>query len=223
MSAEIAIAQLSSLVRDLEALIAGLNDVPCTKDELSALDVLGAKLADASTTVQKKTGSFRLSREEQAWRASAKLRSQAQSTIASLIDDGKLERPAVFRRNIVLVFAGPKDSDFDSDDVRSRKAVTRLRCERIRELSPDGVVAWAASYTPTSWAAGCMAKDIFECLIDDIEPEWAQSWPPVIQETVQKLRTDEALQNSLEYGEFINGEYVNCAKNGRTEFRHSHH
>jgi len=29
----------------------GGNDVPCTKDELSALDVLGAKLADASTTV----------------------------------------------------------------------------------------------------------------------------------------------------------------------------
>jgi hypothetical protein len=36
----------------------GGNDVPCTKDELSALDVLGAKLADASTTVQKKTGSL---------------------------------------------------------------------------------------------------------------------------------------------------------------------
>jgi hypothetical protein len=36
----------------------GGNDIPCTKDELSALDVLGAKLADASTTVQKKTGSL---------------------------------------------------------------------------------------------------------------------------------------------------------------------
>jgi len=223
MSAAIAITQLSSLVRDLEAWIAGSNNVPCTKDELSALDVLGAKLADAATTVQKKTGSFKPSREAQAWRASAKLRSQAQSTIASLIDNRKLERPAVFRRNIVMIFAGPRDSEFDSDDVRSRKAVTRLRCERIQKLSPDGVVAWAASYIPTSWAGGCMGKEIFECLIDDIEPESAQNWPPVIQETVQKLRTDEAIQNSLEYGEFINGEYVDCAKNGRTDFRHSHH
>jgi hypothetical protein len=66
MSAAIAITQLSTLVQDLEALIVGLNDVPCTKDELSALDVLGAKLVDALTTVQKKTGLFRLSCEEQA-------------------------------------------------------------------------------------------------------------------------------------------------------------
>ena len=222
MSAAIIIAQLSSLVRDLEAWIAGLNDIPCTNDELSVLDVLGAKLADAATTVQKKTGSFTPSREEQAWKASEKLRSQAQSTIASLIDDGKLERPAVFRRNIVLIFAGPKDSDFDTDDVRSRKVATRLRCERIRKLSPDGVVAWAASYTPTSWAAGSMGKDIFECLIDDIEPEPAQSWPPVIQGTLRKLRSDEALQNSLEYSEFINGEYMDCAMN-RTDSHRSHH
>ena len=88
MSAAIIIAQLSSLVRDLEAWIAGLNDIPCTNDELSVLDVLGAKLADAATTVQKKTGSFTPSREEQAWKASEKLRSQAQSTIASITDMG---------------------------------------------------------------------------------------------------------------------------------------
>jgi len=114
-----------------------------------------------------------------------------------LIDDGKLERLVVFRRNIIMIYAGPKDSEFDSDDVRSRKATTRLRCERIQKLSPDGVVVWAASYTPTSWAAGCMGKDIFDCLVDDIEPESAKSWPPVIQETLQKLQTDESLQNSL--------------------------
>jgi hypothetical protein len=207
MSAAIAITQLSNLVRDLDYWIPGLNDVTCTKEELSALDVLGAKLADAATIVQKKTGSFRLPLEEQAWRASEKLRSQAQSTIISLTKSVKLERPVVFRRNIAMIFTGPKDSEFDSNDVKSRKAVTRQRCERIRKLNPDGVVAWAASYTPTSWAAGCMGKDIFDCLIDDIEPDSAQSWPPVIQETVQKLRTEEeTLQSSVEYGEFIHGE-----------------
>jgi len=204
MSSAIVIAQLSSLVQELETWIAGLNDIPCTNDELSALDALGAKLANAATTVQKKTGSFRPSREEGVWKASEELRSQAQSTMAVLIDNGKLERPVVFRRNIVMIFAGPKTSNFDSDDVRSRKAATRLRCERIQKLNPDGIVVWAASYTPTLWAAGCMGKDIFECLIDDIEPMWTQSWPAVIQETLEKLGTDEALQNSLKYGEFIN-------------------
>ena len=90
--------------------------------------------------------------------------------------------------------------------MKSRKAVTRQRCKRIRELSPDGVVAWAASYTPTSWAAGCMGKDVFECLVDDGELLAAQNWPSVIQETVQKLQNEKALQDSVEFAGFINGE-----------------
>jgi hypothetical protein len=209
MSAALTITQLSNLVQGLDDWIAGLNDATYTKDELSALDMLGAKLADAAAIVQKKTGSFRLPIEEQAWRASEKMRSQAQSTIVSLTDNRKLERPVVFRRNIAMIFTGPKDSEFDSSDTRARKAVTRQRCERIRKLSPDGVVAWAASYTPTSWAAGCMGKDIFECLIEDIEPDLAQGWPAVIQETVQKLRVEDgSLQSSVEYGEFARGEWV---------------
>ena len=206
MSATIAIAQLGSVVRDLEAYLAVLNDITCTKDELMELDALGAKLADAATSVQKKTGSFRLPHERLGWAASAELRSQAQSTVRSLTLDGKLERPVLFRRNITMIFTGPKDSEFDSEDMKSRKAVTRQRCKRIRELSPDGVVAWAASYTPTSWAAGCMGKDVFECLVDDVELLAAQNWPSVIQETVQKLQNEKALQDSVEFAGFINGE-----------------
>jgi hypothetical protein len=108
MSAAVAITQLSDLVRDLDNWIAELNDIPCTKDELAVLDMLGAKLADAATIVQKKTGSFRLPLEEQVWRASEKLRSQAQSTIVSLTNDGKLERPVAFRRNIAMILRVPK-------------------------------------------------------------------------------------------------------------------
>jgi hypothetical protein len=66
ISAAIAIVQLSSLVQDLEASIAGLNNVLYTKDELSILDILGTKLADISTTIQKKTGLFRPSCSGQA-------------------------------------------------------------------------------------------------------------------------------------------------------------
>jgi hypothetical protein len=208
MSAAVVITQLNNLVRDLDTWIAGLNDVPCAEDELSALDVLGAKLADAATTIQKKTGSFRPPRDEQAWIASGALRSQAQSTILSLTNHSKLERPVVFRRNIAMIFTGPRDSEFDSGDVKSRKVVTRQRCERIRKLSPDGIVSWAASFTPTSWAAGCMGREIFDCLIDNIEPDSALNWPPVIQNTLQKLLADEEmLQSSVEYDEFVRGEY----------------
>jgi hypothetical protein len=104
---------------------------------------------------------------------------------------------------MIMIFTGPKSSTFDSSEVKSRKAATRLRCEDIRKLGPDGIVAWAVSYTPTSWAAGFMGKDIFDCLIDNIDQETAQNWPLEILETVQKLREDDALQNSPEYDEFI--------------------
>lgn len=175
----------------MEAWIAGLNDVPRTNDELSEMDALGKKFTIAATTIQARI-------------ASEKLMSSAQSDVAMLIKDAKLKRPAVFRKNIVAIYTGPRDSACDSDDVKSKKAVTRLRCERIKKLSPDGVVAWAASYSATSWAGGYMAKDIFDCLINDIEPDWAQNWPPVIQETLQKLWTDEALKNSPEYSKLVN-------------------
>ena len=108
MSATIAIAQLGSVVRDLEAYLAVLNDITCTKDELMELDALGAKLADAATSVQMKTGSFRLPHERLGWAASAELRSQAQSTVRSLTLNGKLERPVLFRRNITMILLGLK-------------------------------------------------------------------------------------------------------------------
>jgi hypothetical protein len=125
MSATVAISQLSSLAWDLEAWIVGLNDILYTEDELSVLDVLGAKLENIVTIIQKKTGLYRLPCEDQAWTASTKLRSYAWSAILSLTNYSKLDRSAVFRRNIALIFAGPKDLEFDSMDIRSRKLATR--------------------------------------------------------------------------------------------------
>jgi hypothetical protein len=196
MSAAVAITQLGNLVRDLESWIKELIDAPCTEDEISALSVVGVKLADAATFVQKKTGSFTPPQTrvgEQAWTASAKLRSQAQSTVASLASGSKLKRQVVFRRNIELIFTGPKDKVLDSDGIKARKVVTRRRCEKIRKLSPDGIVVWAASYEPTLWAGGQMTQDIFECLLYEMEFVQAQSMPPEIQDILQKLQADEVL------------------------------
>ncbi|KGQ11615.1 hypothetical protein BBAD15_g2651 [Beauveria bassiana D1-5] len=210
------IAQLSGLLQELESCVIILNNVPSLTD-LSGLDRLAGRLADAAATIQKKTGSFRPTREEQAWEASETLRSQATTITASLISDEKLNRPRVFGRNIVTIFAGPKDSALDSDDMKWRKSATRARCDRIRKLSSDGIIAWAVSYKPTMWAAGSMAKDMFDCLIDDIEPASAQSWPAVILETLQKLRNDDSLKNSPEYSNFVDCECVDHARNWKTQ------
>jgi hypothetical protein len=47
MSAAVVITQLNNLVRDLETWIAGLNDVTCAEDELSALDKVGKAYQEA--------------------------------------------------------------------------------------------------------------------------------------------------------------------------------
>ena len=204
------IEQLSSMLRDVEVLITDFSGLSFTNDELQTLDVLGGRFSDAATAIERKTGTFRPSREEQAWKASETIRTQSQATIAAVLDDGKLKSETVFRRNVVLIFGGPKHSGFDSKEVRSRKTVTQRRCERIRKLSPDGIVAWAISYTPTSWAAGSMGNDVFDCLIDDIEPNDIQAWPTAIRETLQRLRAHEDLQGSSEYVQIVNGEYMDC-------------
>jgi len=51
-----------------------------------------------------------------------------------------------------------------------------------------------------------MALDVFNCLIDSIEPELVQTWPPVIQDTLHKLKEDEpSLQKSPAYSKFLKG------------------
>src|SRR5205823_4666448 len=97
----------------------------------------------------------------------------------------------VFRRNILLIFEGPKASVFDSEDIKLRKESTQKRCDMIRKLSSDGIISWAVAYPPTQWAGGIMASDVFDCLTDDIEPNVVQTWPPVIRDTLHKLKEDE--------------------------------
>ncbi|KIM93170.1 hypothetical protein OIDMADRAFT_149783 [Oidiodendron maius Zn] len=194
----VAITQLSNLVGDVESWIKELIDAPCTEDEISVLSVVGGKLADAATFIQKKTGTLRppqIRVGEEAWTASEKLRTQAQSAAASLAS-GKLSRQVVFRRNIELIFTGPKDKVLDSKEIRARKVVTRRRCEKIRKLSPDGIVIWATAYEPTLWSGGQMTQDMFECLLCNMESVPAQSMPPEIPEILQKLQADEELQKS---------------------------
>lgn len=211
------IERLSSMVRDVDLLITGLNVVSSIDDESRVLDALAKRLIDAARTIEKKTGSFKPPREEQAWDASEGFRIQSQSAVAALLDSGKLKSATVLRRNVALIFCGPKHSRLDSKEVLSRKTVTQKRCEKLRKLSPDGLVAWAVSYTPTSWAAGAMGNDVFDCLIDDIEPNDILTWPTAVLETLEKLRAHEDLESSPDYEKFVNGECIDSEKSVRTK------
>ncbi|PSN59050.1 hypothetical protein BS50DRAFT_509234 [Corynespora cassiicola Philippines] len=207
MSVAALLSQLKGILVKTEQLQPKFGKVYPTDDQWETLTKLSLSLSEAARKVEDEIRMLRKSRTERAWRESKEHRLNAQSLRGDLFAKGRLKNSHIFRRNIVTIFEGPKDSKFDSEDLRIRKESTRKRCDLIRVLSPDGIISWAIAFAPTLWAGGSMASDVFTCLLHDIEPELVQPWPPKIRETLQLLREDEeSLNNSPEYEEFLKGD-----------------
>lgn len=218
MSATVVLSQLTTLVEKSEQLRERFRKIYPTIDQWNTLSDLSSKLAAAATKLQEEIRMLRESRIERAWQESEKHRSHAQSARDNLFVKGRLTQLAVFRRNIVTIFLGLKDSIFDSENIKFKKESTRRRCETIHGLSPDGVISWAITYAPTLWAGGSMPSDVFDCLIDNIEPEVIQTWPAVIQDTLHRLKEDEEfLHRSPEYSEFLAGQVYHIRRNKSME------
>ncbi|KAF2448820.1 hypothetical protein P171DRAFT_353705 [Karstenula rhodostoma CBS 690.94] len=206
MSVATVISQLKGLLVKAETLPLKFSKVYPSDGQWDTLIDLSSSLSHATKKVEDEIRMLKESRSERAWEESKEHRSNAQSSRGDLFAKGRLKNPHIFRRNIVTIFGGPKDSKFDSEDMKIRKESTRHRCELIRGLSADGVISWAIAYPPTLWAAGSMALDVFTCLLDDIEPELEQAWPPMVRETLHLLKADEGfLESSHVYEEFLEG------------------
>ncbi|KID82005.1 hypothetical protein MGU_10659 [Metarhizium guizhouense ARSEF 977] len=205
MSRTTLISQLNDVVTSLESWVLQLDgSSQWTNDESNDLYSLSMRLATATSSVQKRVGSYKPPCRAEIWKASEPMRRQARSAVEDLVRDRAFNQPAMFRRNITLIFGGPKFSEFDSSQMKSRKLATITRCERLRRLEADKVVAWAVSYKSTSWAVGCMGSDMFDCLAEAVESNTGP-WPPVVSEVLYKLQKVD-LQESTEYISFLQGE-----------------
>jgi hypothetical protein len=206
MSATTVLSQLTGLLEKTKQLKERFSKIFPTDNQWDTLIDLSFKLTEAAKEVQNEVQIQRESRSERAWKESEQHRLKAQSCNGQLFTTGRLKQPATFRRNIVTIFEGPRDSQFDSEDTKFRKMSTRERCKSIRALTPDGVLSWAIAFPPTIWAGGSMASDVFTCLLGSIEPELVQPWPPLIRDTLHTLMEDEeALKSSAEYQDFLKG------------------
>jgi len=204
MSTTVIVSRLTVLVEKVEGMIRNLDSIR-SRQQGEVLEALSERLSKSATAIQEKAETIKATRVGEAWEQSEKYRAQARSARATSLSEKRLSNPVTFRRNIVLIFEGPKDSSFDSTEIKSRKASTRKRCEVIRHLPPDGVLSWANAFPPTLWASGSMTNNIFECLIDDILPDGNVTWPDVIWDTLQKLQTEEtSLHSSAQYDECLN-------------------
>lgn len=206
MSATIVLSQLKGLLEKTEQLKGRFSKVYPSNGQWNNLSDLSLKLSEAAKALEDEIRMLKESRTERAWKESEEHRSKAQSCRGDLFAKGRLKQPVIFQRNIVTMFEGPKDSKFDSDDMKFRKESTRKRSELIRGLSPDGVISWAVAFAPTLWGGGSMSSDVFACLLDDVEPNLVQPWPPVIRDTLYMLMEDEeSLKKSTDYQEFLKG------------------
>jgi len=198
--------RLSDIARDLDVMNLAMLDVSLSHADLQALDALAASLKDTVACIESKTGTRTLWRE-QAWKDSEQHRLQAQVTIAAVIDSRKLRNAAVFRRNIKLIYQGPRQSEFDSKDTTSRKGVIQKRCHKIQQLSPDGIVSWAIAYPPSTWGPCFMSNDMFDCLVEDIDPRDRKEWPEVVPGTLSKLTNGE-LKGCRGLEELLHGKVI---------------
>lgn len=142
--------QLSSVTRDLDALNLAMRDISLSKTDLQTLETVAANLKDIIAVIESKPGLRKFSWTEQAWKDSEPHRLKTQSIIAAVLSKGRLHNPAVFRRNIKLIYCGSPQSEFDSKDTKWRRGVVQKRCSRIQQLSLDGIISWAIAYPPTT-------------------------------------------------------------------------
>lgn len=195
---------MQGLLEKTEKLTPKLSKIYPSAHQWNSLGDLSTALLEAVQKFQEEVRLSRESRTQRAWQESEVHRSKVQSSRSDLLATCRLRHPSVFRRNIVLIYEGPKTSRFDSEDSKLRKESTRKRSKLIRDLKPDGVISWAIALAPTLWAGGSMASDLFTCILDSVEPEVVQRWPPVIRDTLYLLMEDEeSLSLSSKYGELL--------------------
>ena len=195
-----------NLSRQLDTWVSGFDRLSCTEEDLPALEALISRFVESSAAIKAKVESVKTGVEADAWKRSEDLRTRAETTISTILEDGDSKISPVFKRNLLLIFHGPDFSDLDSDEMTYRKKGTQVRCERLRNLSSNGILSWALSFPPSTWSAGIMANDIFNCLIDDIEPHNNITWPPAIRTKLQEFWKHKVLQSSPEYARFVESE-----------------
>jgi hypothetical protein len=203
------ISRLEALIKKLELLVQSLqcSSFHPSKTQYGALADLGLRLTAAADNLPIQVTALQRRRAEPSFKQGSELLAQAQSEIRDLISTGQLKDRIIFGRNITYFFDGQRDSVVDSDVIKTRKQLTRERCERICTLSPDGLISWAVAFMPTIWTANLMSKDTFDYVFEHIEPEDYHVWPPDIYYILGGLGAEEPLRGSHKYHKFLEGKF----------------
>jgi hypothetical protein len=202
------ISGLKGLARNTELAIDAfcLLDTQPTKGEYNVLTALSARFSKVAGRFADQINELKEKRARWVREEGAKLLlPAAESAAAELTEKGRPKSLATFRRNITLIFEGPKESNLDSVTKKSRHKLTRKRCEQIRNIKPNGILVLAAAFPPTVWTAGFMKDVTFEYLIAEIASKDTDIFPENIRQIMHTFGSEAPLEDSESYGEFIGG------------------
>lgn len=201
------ISGLKGLAHDTELAINAfcLSDTQPTKGEYTVLTALSARFSKVAERFADQVNELKEKRARWAREEGEKLVSAAESAAAELTEKGRPKSLATFRKNITLIFEGPKESNLDSASDKSRHKLTRKRCEQIRNVKPNGILVWAAAFPPTTWTAGFMNNVTFDYLIAEIASKDTDIFPENIRQIMHTFGSEAPLKDSKSYGEFIGG------------------
>ncbi|KAL4929392.1 uncharacterized protein BDV17DRAFT_261731 [Aspergillus undulatus] len=197
MSAGAILSQFSNLLNHMESLGPKLSsNIRPNRDQLNEVQELRKRLKPALASIE--------SHLELLLRKAApteKERNLADRIRSSQVTDQF--DPAVFRKNLVLIFRGPDRSGLDSDKVKIRKAKSRTRCERLRAESHHLILKWAITLQPSAWIyPTVMADGTFDFLIEDLKGIFVQI-PPRVAESLHCLKDEEPLKPCERFQEFV--------------------
>ncbi|RAQ70215.1 hypothetical protein AFCA_011034 [Aspergillus flavus] len=172
-------------------------------DQYSSLEAASQELAKIASSFAGEVKELVKRRKHTVILEGQKLLSHAESMKSELWATGKLRNKTTFIRNIQLFFRPPEESKLDNPPVRQRKKLTRERSERIRNLTPDGTITWAAAFIPSVWDSNHLSKSTFDFVVEFLDSHHPRRWPAQVYEVLDTLAAEQPLQDSPEFKNFL--------------------
>ena len=203
--------RMSDLACELTTLFESIKygRLQFTSDEYNALESASQGVAKIANSIADEVKALGNRRKPSIVAEGQKLLSQAESAKLQLMACQKPRSQVVFVRNIQLFFNPPADSKLDSPSVQKRKQLTRERCERLRRLSPNKTVLWAAAFPPSTWDSNVLRKSTFDYVVEFLEPGNSLQWSAPVYEILNTLAVEQPLCDSSDFREFLTGQYIN--------------
>lgn len=131
---------------------------------------LSSKLSDVAAKPQEKIRAVKRSRTQRRWQG------KRETHVSCAVGKGRHFRKGTFATVSSLQEKyfhdplGPRSWKSGSEEMKLWKECAHRKCE----MSPDRIISWAVAYAPTLWAGGSMSSEVFDCLVDYMEPELIQ-------------------------------------------------